>query len=310
MLDAARRYAVFSDEFIAVPPRQIGIAGEKSQTPFLKALSLFLSSKLVTYHQFLHSPQWGVQGGRATLQTLKQLPIPLDGLVERELSRWLELYDALVEAWPTDRKKRFDPTLSLFDDGDQDLSKESEIGDTEADALYVRLNELVYECVGIDKNDRYLIDDLVDVKMQLIDGKVSKDALRGPTKSEIEAYAAVLQGELDDFLGEDNGLRHLCTVVHDQVSGMVQIELVEATSTKLKPTVFLANVPTAQEFANVREELRREYGQWLYFDRNLRVYKGNRTFVLKPFQRLHWLRSQALIDADEIIAETIAATGD
>ncbi|MGO8902992.1 MAG: class I SAM-dependent DNA methyltransferase [Isosphaeraceae bacterium] len=310
VLDAARRYAVFSDEFIAVPPRQIGIAGEKSQAPFLKALSLFLSSKLVTYHQFLHSPQWGVQGGRATLQTLKQLPIPLDGLVERELSRWLELYDALVEAWPTDRKKRFDPTLSLFDDGDQDLSKESEIGDTEADALYVRLNELVYECVGIDKNERYLIDDLVDVKMQLIDGKVSKDALRGPTKSEIEAYAAVLQGELDDFLGEVNGLRHLCTVVHDQVSGMVQIELVEATSTKLKPTVFPANALTAQEFAKAREELRREYGQWLYFDRNLRVYRGNRTFVLKPFQRLHWLCSQALIDADEIIAETIAATGD
>ena len=310
VLDAARRYAVFSDEFIAVPPRQIGIAGEKSQAPFLKALSLFLSSKLVTYHEFLHSPQWGIQGGRATLQTLKQLPIPLDGLVERELSRWLELYDALVEAWPTDRKKKLDPAVSLFDDGDQEASKENEVGDTRADALYALLNEMVYECVGIDESDRYLIEDLVDVKMQLVDGKVSKEALRGPAKSELKAYATVLQRELDNFLGEDEGLRHRCRVVHDQVSGMVQIELVAATSMELKPSVVPASAPTAQEFAEAREELRREYGQWLYFDRNLRVYKGNRTFVLKPFQRLHWLRSQALIDADEIIAETIAATGD
>ena len=28
--------------------------------------------------------------------------------------------------------------------------------------------------------------------------------------------------------------------------------------------------------------------------------------VLKPLERLHWLRSQALLDADAIIAETLA----
>jgi hypothetical protein len=30
-------------------------------------------------------------------------------------------------------------------------------------------------------------------------------------------------------------------------------------------------------------------------------------FLLKPLQRIHWLRSQALLDADTIIAENLAA---
>lgn len=310
ILDAARRYAVFSDEFIAVPPRQIGIAGEKRQTPFLKALSLYLSSKFALYHQFFLSPEWGVKIDRATLRTLKQLPVAIADLTANSLKPWVDLHDALVETWPTDHKKKLGPALSLFDGVDQVVGKANQDGDTGADALYARLNDLVYECVGISESDRYLIEDLVDVKMQLVDGKVSKEALRGPIRSEMEAYAAVLERELDDFLGEEDGVHHQCTVVHDQVSAMVQIELVAGNRTEPNPIVLPASAPTAQEFAKAREELRREYGQWLYFDRNLRVYKGSRTFVLKPFQRLHWLRSQALIDADEIIAETIAATGD
>jgi hypothetical protein len=307
ILDAGRRYAVFSDEFIAVPPRQIGIAGDKTQSTFLIALSLLLSSKFATYHQFLHSPQWGVQGGRATLRTLKRLPVPFSELSKDGLSEWRDLHEALVRSWPIDRKKGTRQSLALFGGEEDELSNDIEEGGAEAVALYKNLNELVYNFLNIKDSDRYLIEDLVDVKLQLIDGKLTKDALRYPTPGEVGEYAAVLQYELDDFLGEDEGLRHHCSVVHDNISGMVHIELVES-SAKRKPIVHLASEATAAELEKTREELRREYGQWLYFDRNLRIYKGNRTLVLKPFQRVHWLRSQALMDADEIIAETLAAT--
>ncbi|MCA9038391.1 MAG: SAM-dependent DNA methyltransferase, partial [Planctomycetaceae bacterium] len=53
IVDASRRFAVFSNEFIAVPPRQVGIAGSQDSERYLKALSLFLSSDFGTYHQFL-----------------------------------------------------------------------------------------------------------------------------------------------------------------------------------------------------------------------------------------------------------------
>jgi hypothetical protein len=308
ILDATRRYAVYSDEYLVVPPRQIGIAGEPAQSGFLKALTLYLSSKFALYHQFFVSPEWGVKIDRSTLRALKQLPVAIAELSSAHLTPWVKLHDRLVNVWPTDRTRTPAPPLSLFgEDGEQSEDTHADVA--EADALYARLNEMVYECIGISESDRYLIEDLVDVKMQLVDGKVSKDAMRRPHKPEIEAYLAVLQSELDTFVGEEEGLRHHCTAVHDSISGMVVVELKPAVK-KPKPCILEANAATAREMETTRKELRREYGQWLYFDRNLRIYKGERTYVLKPFQRVHWLRSQALIDADEIIAETIAATGD
>jgi hypothetical protein len=47
----------------------------------------------------------------------------------------------------------------------------------------------------------------------------------------------------------------------------------------------------------------------VYFDRNLRVYEGTKTFVFKPMQRFHWTESQALMDARQIIAETLQGGG-
>ena len=45
------------DEFLAVPPRQIGIAGQDRHAKLLKALSLFLVSDFANYYQFFTSPR-------------------------------------------------------------------------------------------------------------------------------------------------------------------------------------------------------------------------------------------------------------
>jgi len=56
-----------------------------------------------------------------------------------------------------------------------------------------------------------------------------------------------------------------------------------------------------------RQKLLEEIGQWVYFNRDLRVHDGTKTFILKPLQRFHWTESQAMVDASEIIAESVAA---
>jgi len=60
ILDAARRFAVFSDEWLAVPSRQIGIAGGQENREFLKALAAYLSCDFVRYREFLVSSEWGI----------------------------------------------------------------------------------------------------------------------------------------------------------------------------------------------------------------------------------------------------------
>ncbi|NOQ20938.1 MAG: N-6 DNA methylase, partial [Desulfobacterales bacterium] len=80
IVDAARRFGVFSDEFIVVPPRQIGISAKPSDVILLKTLSLYLSSDFTSYHQFLSATFWGIERDRPTKEDLGNLPIPLDDL--------------------------------------------------------------------------------------------------------------------------------------------------------------------------------------------------------------------------------------
>ena len=74
IVDKLRRFAVYSEQFLIVPPRQIGIAGDKTKRNLLKALSLYLVSDFALYHQFLHSPEWGVSTPISTLRTLRSFP--------------------------------------------------------------------------------------------------------------------------------------------------------------------------------------------------------------------------------------------
>ena len=77
---AGRSFADYTDEFVAIPARQIGIAGEAGTEELLRALAVYLSSDFVTYQQFLTCPEWGVDSNRATLDALRALPIPLGRL--------------------------------------------------------------------------------------------------------------------------------------------------------------------------------------------------------------------------------------
>ena len=97
LVDAARRFAIYSDEFIAVPARQIGIASSVGNEFLLKVLSLYLSSDFVTYQHFFTTPEWGISTSRATLDSLNNLPVPLDGLSQKEFTAWAELWDILAE---------------------------------------------------------------------------------------------------------------------------------------------------------------------------------------------------------------------
>lgn len=96
IVHASRNFAVFSDEFIVIPPRQVGIAGPQSQEDFLKVLSVYLSSDFVLYQQFFNAPQWGVSKNRANRETLETIPIPLEQLTDEEFATWLDLHARLA----------------------------------------------------------------------------------------------------------------------------------------------------------------------------------------------------------------------
>jgi hypothetical protein len=260
-----------------------------------------LTSDFAFYHQFLTSTQFGVQRGLATLRALRKMPVSIRDLSADQRKQWEELHSSLMRTTPQSvRESKESVTgpeqLTLLPD------EETNNGILE---LLRELNDLVSESLELDTGERALVHDLVHVRLALNDGKTGKPAVRRPKRPELLAYGQRLKSELDDFIDGELAKRHQVTIVHDALSGMIAVDLIRDIPAARDVKVFKADNATASQLEKTRQLLLAERSQWVYFDRNLRVYEGTRTYLLKPMQRIHWTESQAMIDARNIIAETL-----
>lgn len=292
-VDATRRFAIFSDVFFVIPPRQIGIAGNTMQRNLLKALAIYFRSNFVLYHQFLSSASWGIERDRLEKADLEKIPIPLDELSPDEIAQWAGLYDDLAEI----SKRYFAKSHgALFDEpqNSQDIQH-----------LKRQLNEAVYSLMGIAETERWLIEDLLDVRKGLIDGRLPKSAVESVNHDAMYNYAEALKMELDGFLDAEIKDQHRVTVFAGDQLAVIKVEHPQNPPAGPVKVITVKNQETEAEFNRLKSSLLHEQGQWIYFHRNLKFYNGRTTYFVKPRQRLSWLKSQALIDADEFIAEKL-----
>lgn len=299
LVSAARNFAVYSEHFFIVPARQIGISSPTDDRDMLKALSLYLSSDFAFYCEFLMSTEFGVERGVSTLRALRTIPTPLAHMGRNELRNWARLHDELAKRTQEAYRKGV-----LWQDGDA----ESFItrGPAISCEMINEVNALVYTGLDLGPKERSLVHDLMHVRLALNDGQLGDEAVRRPTRTEVHAYAAALQGELDDYIRGELLGRHDVRIVYDDYSGMVCMSLIRNGATKGRIPVMRADDLEAVALEKCRQSIRQRRSQWVYFDRNLRIYDGDQTYILKPMQRFHWTQSQARIDAIDIISESIS----
>jgi hypothetical protein len=297
IVSGARTFATFSDRYVVVPSPHIGISGETKRVQLLKSLALYLSSDFVAYYDFFTSPQGGVREGRSTLATLKRLPAPLGELTKDQIEAWAGLYDQLAstqqELWQA-KEPSAPPRPTV-----NPRPLEERIDRLEAEA-----NEAVAKLLGLTDEERVLVRDFVHVRRHLADGLVPPEAVGKPDQKELEAYARRLKRTLDGYIEQSEPRRHDVTVVVHCSTGMVRIELVPRARAGSRAIV--ATDAVAKTFTEVERRLAAGHSQWLYFDRNLFLFDGPRTLIRKPLQQLWWTESQALADADQLVAEALA----
>lgn len=284
LVNAARNWALFSEEYIVVPPRQIGIAGVSATGSLLKALTLYLNSQFVQYQQFFASPQAGVKREVSTLRVLRELPLP-DCLARRDRSA--------IDSWA-----RLHDELSAVDAASSTTNRAGH--ETRRVALMAQLNKTVNASLNLREQDRIRISDFVDVFLGLRDGKIEERAVRKPEQAELSAYAERLRYDLDAFIGQDPRVTHSVDVWHDGQQGVIQIDLLpRASGVTVHPAA--QGVAVMQQVADLRRHLATRFAQWRYFNRNLRIFADDRVYLFKPMQRFHWVESQAMQDAAEIV---------
>lgn len=295
ILDRSRRFAIYSEEFVALSGKLIGIAAQRSKNSMLKALSLYLVSDFAIYHQFLSSPEWGVSTSIATLDALRSLPVPLSKLTQPKLREWLDLHNRLVRSERRRRESR------------QDLFSGITSASDNVHGLLNELNDRVFDLLELTDEEQSLVSDLVHVRMKLVKGKVSPDAVRDASVKELRDYGDVLLGELDTFVGNRSGYSHSVAILENGKAAIVAIEL-KTGRTRAPQRVVVKKDPAMlpKGFMEIHRRVERENSQWIYFRRNLRLYEGRNTYIYKPIERLYWTKSQAVLDASSVIAETLS----
>ncbi len=293
IVGAARTFAVYTDDYLVVPPRQIGISGSLDQSSLLKALALYLSSDFAMYFEFFEAPQAGIVRTRyGTLRTLQSLPIPLADLSSTELREWCELHHELTEA----SKEHLSGSLTAEGGKPKKLK-----------VLEKELNRKVEAALGLSHRERWLVHDLVHIRMSLTDGKLGEPAVRKPSRKDVLGYGEMLRDELDSFLDPREGRGHRVAIYSGGEEGFVSVEpIVRSGDSPIPIDIREGGDSVTREMDRLQREHRDITRQWIYFDRNLFVYDRDRTLIFKPQQRIWWTHSQAMSDADEIISAALA----
>ncbi|HET6248286.1 MAG TPA: N-6 DNA methylase [Tepidisphaeraceae bacterium] len=300
IVDAARRFAVYSEEFIAVPHAWVGIAGTEEQAELLKALALYLVSDFGSYHQFLISPEMGIYKSKADLKALRQLPIPIDNICRQGLGMWSELYHqlALASLRPLGNEQSHQPSLYSNSSESTDISR-----------VEAEVNALVYEALRLRKSEIAIVSDLVHQRRHLIQGKVDRLVTGSPTENEMRCYCELLKRQLDAFFEVATELRHTIDVVYEDASAMIVVDRGKALPMQQSVKIIRAGDAAAFALQRVRDRITTKHRQWMYFSRDLRKYQNGTTYLFKPMQRIHWLPSQALVDAGEAFADRTGGKG-
>ncbi len=277
IMNAAWKYSIYSDTYFVVRPRQIGLSAPPVEADRLRALSVFLSSSLVKYYLFFQAPQWGIERNRITLNTVRSIPIP---------SLTLEQVEQLAA-----------------------LQKELVSMELEQDAKYAQayLDEQIIRILNAPESITTLVTEFLELRLKLVGGgtrEAIQKAQQRPNQKVLQEYAQQLTSDLDGFL--DFGKTHHRVVVErsrDLICCTVEFVRSDHAFT---PVVKEASSQNGQMFTRLQQELKAEFTQWVYVQRGLKIFSSSSVSLYKVPQLINWTRTQAMNDADDMIAEILS----
>jgi len=124
------------------------------------------------------------------------------------------------------------------------------------------------------------------------------------TKDDLLAYAQELTEELDSFTSP-SATHHKVTISSTRELIRCTVELVKAD---YPVSAIVEDIDADPDhFAQILYALEKDFdfSQWAYIQRGLRVFDGLEMHLYKKPLLINWTRTQALNDADDLIAEIL-----
>jgi len=295
---AGRLAASFSNDPVAYLDTISAVTGQ--QDHLLKWIVAVVNSRLAIYYLFLTSTNWAVERGRLLQKEYKRLPVCVP---EQDDPRFQQLL------------KHFDDISSLLRQADH---LQSSVNQSKIEELEAAVEKLVFELYGLAPHEQQLVNDMVKYGMGFFYwSKHPKrkygtvPAVQPPTSDMMQQYADTFSSVVTALL-KYRDLAVSSTLYRSsrgQPLNVVSFEIVGLADRR--PTLARDG---SKQLQNRLDELNRvlapQGGQSIYTRRHIRIYDGNHIDFVRPNEQRFWTKSQALADANAVIADLLRRSRD
>ena len=270
--------AVFSELDFVIPAPQVGVSGPSSDSELLKAVALYLNSSIAKYLLFFNSAPWGITISKINPEELRSVAFPV--LEAQQVKQLAAFYDDFA-AIEQKALNQFAPMQSPLPDVQSDV------------------DTAVETALNIPEQVSMVAREFMDVRYQLLEGKSEGDVTRMPSAERLTEYAEQLRLQVDDFAQRC----HRVSINFDTNAISATVEL-----TQEHQTVPVSVSPRSSIARAILDAAGEQHSQWVYVQRSVRIFDGPRVHIIKSSRLLDWTRTQAILDAGDIISEVLDKT--
>ncbi len=268
-------YASFSANDIVYPEAYYGMAIPQKNINAAYFLNAVLNSAVASYFLFLTSSTWGIERDVVKPQDLVRLPFPDPTQVDESLTKRILTFEKRLREMSTNRS-----------------------------SVQKDLDRAIFDLYSLDKNERRLVLDTVDLTIDLRMHREGAEALKAPQLDDLETYAKQVIAVISPFL---ETLKEQAMVADVLDVGTAPLNVIKFSLIPLPGRTSLIQIMKVQELEGLLEQISQRLPQQIakkiYTHRIVRIYDGDDVYVVKPAQCRYWSQSAGLNDADEILAE-------
>ncbi len=261
-----------------------GIHGPQSDRKLLIFLAAFMRSSLAQYFLFHTSSNWGVSRQEVHVEELLRLPFPLPE-TRSDPVRSKHIVDEVARAVQSAMRASQKPLVD----------REALVATAQA-----AIEPLMYEYFDVLPIERVLVEDTVQIAIPSFRPSPQRrlvPAIEPSRPDERAQYTNRLCGTLNGWARGGQSQVVGSANVSDKVGvGLVVLERVSRGS---PASSTIANVDLLAALDGLRDAVALKLNTF-ELARGVKVFNGNRLYVVKPLGRRYWTETAALNDADEI----------
>jgi hypothetical protein len=275
-----KRFCVsFSDYNCSFRRAIYGIHNDNSD--LLKAITVYLNSKLVTYLLFMSSASWGIE--REQVHFIEVLSLTFfDFLQNKKAINFLnDKFDSIVKY-----------KTKIFANSEYQIQKIEE-----------QINQFLYENLNLTDEDIYLINNVVDYSLDFFNNGDKSISIKPTEIDDIKKYTKLLCSQLKDLLKSSDSNLWANIYSIDRSSPLCLISLHFNNKNSNKKVIYNDDININILLNNLNKFIYKKHSESIYFRKVIKFYRKDVIYIAKPNEKRFWTEAASLEDSNSIFLE-------